>query len=114
MTKYPNDHSEHLRHRPFVFNCATEVFPPEELDALAEYGNWLDALATGAIKPLTPEQGHFLLTVRGEAEPITLLERAWARLQGRREYEREEQIAPPAPPPEDYGMVEFDADRCWW
>ncbi len=39
------------------------------------------------------------------------------RLKGRREYEREqarEASAPPAVPPENYGMVEFDADRCWW
>ena len=41
-------------------------------------------------------------------------ERAWARLKGRREFEREQRISPPpAPPPEDYGIVEWDADR-WW
>jgi hypothetical protein len=31
------------------------------------------------------------------------------RLKGRREYENEEKVAPPPAPPEDYGMVEFDA-----
>jgi hypothetical protein len=31
-----------------------------------------------------------------------------------RVYERDERIAPPAEPPETYGMVEWDADRCWW
>ena len=52
---------------------------------------------------------------RDEADPKTLLERAWVRLKGRREFEAEgQQNAAPPPKPEDYGMVEFDADRCWW
>ena len=53
---------------------------------------------------------------RDEADPETLCERAWVRLNGRREYERDEQFAPPpaSPRAEDYGMIEFDKDRCWW
>ena len=114
--KVPADHLEYLRRRPFVFRCSTAVFPADELAALEEYGNWLEALASGAIKPATLEQEHFLAVDRDEAEPATVCERAWVRLKGRREYEREEgrQTAPPPPPPEDYGIVEWDADRCWW
>ena len=63
---------------------------------------------------MTPEQEHFLQVDREEAEPATVRERAWVRLKGRREYEREQRIAEPPPPPEDYGIVEWDADRCWW
>jgi uncharacterized protein YifE (UPF0438 family) len=115
MSKVPPDHLAYLRRRPFAFRCSTAVFPPEELEALAEYGNWLEALASGVIKPVTREQEHFLKVDRDEAEPETVCERAWARLKGRREYEREEQQAtPPEAEQPDYGMVEWDADRCWW
>jgi len=112
----PPDHLAYLQRRPFVFHCSTAVFPPEELAALSDYGNWLEALATGAIQPVTREQEHFLQVDREEAEPATVHERAWLRLKGRREYEREEagQAAPPPPPAENYGIVEWDADRCWW
>jgi|SRR5262245_16647978 len=113
--KVPPDHLVYLRRRPFAFRCSTSVFPPEELTALEEYGNWLEALASGAIRPVTPEQEHFLKVDRDETEPADVRERAWVRLKGRREYEREQgQPAPPPPPPEDYGIVEWDADRCWW
>jgi uncharacterized protein YifE (UPF0438 family) len=116
MRKIPADHLVHLQRRPFVFGCSTTVFPPDELQALSESGRWLEALAGGVIQPVTKDQEHFLLVDREEAEPRTLIERAWLRLKGRREYEREQQGGSPPPPPtaEDYGMVEWDADRCWW
>jgi uncharacterized protein YifE (UPF0438 family) len=114
MSTIPADHQFHLRRRPFAHRCSTAVFPAEELAALAEYGNWLEALASGAIQPMTAEQEHFLRVDREEAEASTVCERAWLRLKGRREYEHEQEIAAPPSPPEDYGMVEFDADRCWW
>src|SRR6516162_9111676 len=114
MAKIPAEHLVYLQRRPFPLRCSATIFTPEELQALAEYGNWLEALANGAIKPVTAEQKHFLRVDRGEVEPKTLCERAWVRLKGRREYEHEEQITPPPTPPEDYGMVEWDEDRCWW
>ena len=116
-SKVPPDHLEYLQRRPFVFGCSAAVFPADELEALSESGNWLEALATGAIEPVTPEQEHFLKVDREEAEPETVAERAWVRLKGRRQYEIEEQITPPPAPPgpvENYGIVEWDADRCWW
>ena len=114
MSKIPPAHLSHLRRRPFVFRCSTAIFPADELAALSEYGNWLEALSAGVIRPVSSEQRHFLKVDREEAEPTTVAERAWVRLKGRREYEHEEAISPPPSPPEDYGMVEFDADRCWW
>lgn len=98
----------------FAFGCSTAVFPPEEIAALAEHGHMLEALAAGRAKPATAEQKRFLSVDREEIEPTTVLERAWRRLKARREYEREELTAPPPPEPTDYGIVEFDADRCWW
>ncbi len=116
-SKVPADHLTYLQQRPFVFGCETSVFPPDELEALTEYGNWLQALAAGVIQPASAEQEHFLQVDREEARPQSVRERAWVRLKGRREYEREQMQKTDAPPPapaENYGIVEWDADRCWW
>src|ERR1700731_2434492 len=104
MSKVPPDHLVYLRRRPFVFGCSTSVFPADEMQALSEFGSWLEALAAGAIQPVTPEQEHFLKVNREEAEPSTVCERAWLRLMGRREYEQEHAIVARPSPPEDYGM----------
>ena len=114
MPRVPSDHLVYLQKRPFAFRCATLIFPADELEALSAYGNWLEALAAGVIQPVTQEQEHFLKVDREEAIPSTVCERAWVRLKGRREYEQEQKMAPPPEPRADYGMVEWDADRCWW
>ena len=99
---------------PFVFGCSLSVFPAEEVAVLTERGAHLEALAAGTIPPATLEEEHFRLVHVGEAEPRTVAERAWMRLIGRREFERDSAAKPPHDPPKNYGMVEFDADRCWW
>jgi uncharacterized protein YifE (UPF0438 family) len=101
-------------HRPFEFNCSTTVFPADEIAALAEAGGRLAALAAGEVHPADAEEEHFLKVDNEDAEPETLLERAWVRLKGRREFEREQAEAAPPEPEPDYGMIEFDKDRCWW
>jgi hypothetical protein len=100
--------------QPFAFRCLTSVFHPDEIEALLEQGSLMESLAAGTVRPTTAEQKHFLLVDCEEAEPRSIAERAWVRLKARREFEQGEMVkAPPSPPP-DYGMVEFDADRCWW
>jgi uncharacterized protein YifE (UPF0438 family) len=99
---------------PFEFKCSTDVFPADELAALWEHGGRLEALAAGTIPPESPADKRFLKVDRGEAEAETLLERAWDRLKGRREFEREQAEAAPKEPAQDYGITEFDHDRCWW
>jgi uncharacterized protein YifE (UPF0438 family) len=100
--------------RPFVFGCSLDVFPPEEIRVLEEQGNLLEALARGDVPPASREQEHFLAVDRDEAEPRTLAERAWVRLKGRREIEQSARPPAPREPQPDYGMIEFDKDRCWW
>src|ERR1700733_12494229 len=102
MSTIPPDHQVYLQRRPFAFRCSIAIFPADELEALGDYGNWLEALATGVIQPVTAEQEHFLSVDREEAEPSNICERAWLRLKGRREYEQEQEIAASQPPPEDY------------
>jgi len=113
VSQLPPTQRNYLR-RPFEFGCSTAVFPADELAALAESGALLEALAAGRVKPATADQKHFLKVDRGEAEPETVLERAWDRLKGRREYEQEQAASAPPREAEGYDMVEFDADRCWW
>ena len=36
------------------------------------------------------------------------------RLKGRREFERDQQAAPPPEQSEDYGIIEWDKEKCWW
>jgi uncharacterized protein YifE (UPF0438 family) len=98
----------------FVFRCSTAVFPAEEIAALTEAGLLLEALAFGTVRPATPDQEYFLKVDRGEADPITVAERAWVRRKARRDFESEERAKLPPEKPTDYGLVEFDADRCWW
>jgi uncharacterized protein YifE (UPF0438 family) len=114
MANIPPDCGKHLERQPFRFGCSTDIFPLEELRALAEHGHWMEALAAGTIMPTTPEHEHFLQVDREEAEPASVDERAWARLKGRREFEREQETAPPPPPPQDYGIIEWDKEKCWW
>ena len=108
----PNQREPELR--PFRFGCSTHIFPLEEISALTARGQWMEALAAGTIAPLTPEHEHFLQVDREEAEPANVDERAWVRLKGRREFEREQEAAPRPTPPEDYGIIEWDKEKCWW
>jgi uncharacterized protein YifE (UPF0438 family) len=104
VSRVPADHLNFLRQRPFIFGCSVSIFSPEEIQALEELGNWLEALATGKIQPLTKEQERFLQVDRDEGEPETLSEKAWVRLKGRREFERENKIPPPPVSAEQYSL----------
>jgi uncharacterized protein YifE (UPF0438 family) len=113
VSKVPPPHKE-LKPQPFEFGCSMTVFPADEVEALDEHGHLLEELAAGRLKPTTAEQRHFLKVDRDEAEPRTVLERAWVRLKGRREFEREQNATRPAEPAENYDIKEIDEDRCWW
>jgi len=114
MSQNSSDTRKPAERPAFRFGCATHIFPLEELDVLAERGHEMEALVAGAVVPTTPEQEHFLRVDRGELEPRTVDERAWVRLKGRRGFERERENAPPPSPPEDYGIIEWDREKCWW
>jgi uncharacterized protein YifE (UPF0438 family) len=100
--------------QPFEFGCSTHIFPADELAVLTVRGKRLEALAAGRAKPANDAERHFLRVHREEAEPKTVEERAWLRLQGRRELEREEEGVRTARPKQDYGIIEWDQEKCWW
>jgi uncharacterized protein YifE (UPF0438 family) len=114
MADLPADHVAHLDRRPFVFGCATDIFPVDEWHALSERGNWMEALVAGTIQPLTAEHKRFLRVDREEIEPSTVDERAWIRLKGRREFEKERAAVARPEPAENYGIIEWDREKCWW
>lgn len=88
VMKAPDSHRPYLERRDYTLNVfAQGVFSEEEKGVLKKYGFWLEALATGAIPPVTPLQEQFLRVCDDKAEPLTIFERAWWKLIQRRKFE---------------------------
>ncbi len=75
----PGDHAVYLKQRDYAVDWEDQFDEPEHA-LLMRYGHWLEALASGVISPLTPEQTRFLEAARGERDPETPFERAWVKL----------------------------------
>jgi len=84
--KAPADHLPFRQRRDFVLGCSN-IFNEEEYNLLIQYGRWLEALVSGLISPITPEQVRFLQVDRGEIEPVSKYELVWIKLKQRREFE---------------------------
>ncbi|MBX9627712.1 MAG: DUF413 domain-containing protein [Gemmataceae bacterium] len=54
-------------------------FDDAEREVVAKYGHWMEALAAGVLAPTTPDQERFVRAARGEAEPASAFEVAWAK-----------------------------------
>src|SRR5579884_1258244 len=79
----PIDHAALLRQHDFVLPADMELDERERL-LLLRYGRWLEALATGAIRALTPEQERFVRVAHGSEEPRTDFEHAWIKFSKQR------------------------------
>jgi hypothetical protein len=75
----PTDHAALLRQHDFVVPAANGLEERERL-LLLRYGRWLEALSTGILQALTPEQEHFVRVAHGSEEPRTEIERAWVKV----------------------------------
>jgi hypothetical protein len=84
----PAEHAALLRRGAYPVHPAAAL-DDREKELLSRYGYWLEALAAGALAPSTPEQTQFVRVARGEAEPRSAFEVAWAKHRG---------AAVPAPP----------------
>lgn len=84
--KASEEHKRYLK-KPYHIQCHTEVFTPEEVEILQQYGAWFEALMLGKIKPETSGQEHFLQMCRGETGPINDYERVWRKYLDRRAWE---------------------------
>jgi uncharacterized protein YifE (UPF0438 family) len=73
-------------HATFLRRGGYPVHPNAALDnnereLISRYGYWLEALASGSLPPATPEQTQFIQVARGQAEPRSAFEVAWAKQQ---------------------------------
>ena len=84
---HPTDHAAYLARHDF--RIPGDGYTPTEIDLLTRYGRWLEALAAGAIAPMTPGQERFVRSARGEVEPETDFERVWAKVVHKRNAEDE-------------------------
>lgn len=84
---------EHLRilaqQAKFEVKCSHAIFSVEELEALEQYGHWLQALASGALPPISPAQQRFVEVAQGQRMPVSLHEKAWFKYLGRTKLEAE-------------------------
>ena len=76
----PPEHAALLRRTAYPVHPAA-VLDDRERELLSRYGYWLEALADGALPPSTPDQVRFVCAARGEAEPQSVFEKAWAKQQ---------------------------------
>lgn len=73
----------------FEVKCSHAIFSTEELEALEQCGHWLQALATGALPPISAAQQRFVEVARGQRMPVSLHEKAWFKYLGRTRLEAE-------------------------
>ena len=86
-------HRTYLQER-FVLDVEGAVFSVEELELLAKYGNWLRALESGAIQPISREQERFLQVAAEKAEPLNKIEAVWVKYKRRKHALAEAQEIP--------------------
>jgi len=73
--------AEHRRQMAIRFNPidTSGEFTAEKISRLKRFGNWLTALATCELTPITQDQRHIVACVTGQCEPTTERERLWLR-----------------------------------
>jgi uncharacterized protein YifE (UPF0438 family) len=74
----PEAHAALLARRDFPVPPDADLTPSER-DLLTRSGRWMEALATGAIAHVTPEQERFVKVACGGLPPTTEFERVWAK-----------------------------------
>lgn len=58
---------------------ANNDLDPAERELLSRYGFWMEALASGELAPITPEQQHFVRVAGGVEQPQSAFERVWVK-----------------------------------
>lgn len=89
----PTDHQDWLRRGGYPVPPGAALTDAER-QLLTKFGHWMDALTAGTLAPVTPDQEHFLRVHRGEEQPSTPFEVAWAKLQQMRSGELKPAVSP--------------------
>jgi uncharacterized protein YifE (UPF0438 family) len=74
------DHVRLLRQGSFPVPADVPALTAAERDLLVGCGFWLEALASGALTPISAEQERFIAVTNGRAAPVSEHERAWVKL----------------------------------
>jgi pimeloyl-ACP methyl ester carboxylesterase len=75
---FPEEHLKELLKGGYPLPAGAE-FSPVEGYLIRTVGHWMEALATGAIAPIHPDQADFLRACRGEKSPGNDAESAWIK-----------------------------------
>jgi len=78
VSESPEDEHKRLLRTPLKVTCRTDIFTPEEMEALERYGSWMESLAFGRISPTTPAQVAFIAVYNGTPAQ-TFYERLWVK-----------------------------------
>jgi hypothetical protein len=89
----PADHQDWLRRGGYPVPPGDDLTDGER-QLLAKFGPGMDALTCGTLAPVTPDQERFLRVHRGEEQPTTPFETAWANLQRLRANELARPLGP--------------------
>lgn len=75
---FPEDHMREYLKGGYDVELGEE-YSPIGAYRIRTIGQWMDALASGAIAPMNPEQEHFVQVCRGDASPDNDYEQDWLR-----------------------------------
>lgn len=92
----PSEHAVLLARGNYPAHPAGE-FDDTERELVGRYGHWMEALAAGVLAPVTADQERFVAVARGEGEPASAFERAWAK--------QRQALATHGPPPANWRQV---------
>lgn len=82
-------HIRHVRQGSYPFRCHPAIFTDEEYALITRWGHWYEALGTGAIAPISPEQVAFVAAVQGQTPPDEPHALAWWKYRKRLAIEAE-------------------------
>jgi len=75
---FPEEHMKELVKGGYDVDLGKE-YSPIGRHCIKTVGRWMEALDSGAIKPIYPEQTHFVQVCRNEKSPDSDLEKDWLR-----------------------------------
>ncbi len=111
--KAPPDHKYYLAKLEFPVPRWARRLTGEQRIHLRLYGHWLNALATGKIRPLTAAQRRFIAVAEGVEHPVTRSELAWVALRKPKRSPGGGRLRRRTTPPDDidYGRSAVDPVR---
>jgi len=84
----PENHLKYILSKgPYIIDCSTIIFKPNEILILQKYGHWFTALTKGILLPFTDLQADFVLVANYQKKADTIFETTWFKYLGRKTLE---------------------------